>query len=105
MAWPKPRFSRSEVNRAGEVLLAPLFNSDDYVHAMEVLGNWRSCHGYALNTFQMTLRDKLRPLDGDAIVAQRLKRTPSIISKLRRFPKMKLSRMQDIADLRAVVAG
>jgi hypothetical protein len=38
-----------------------------------------------------------------ALVAQRLKRVPSIISKLERFPSMNLSRMQDIGGCRAVV--
>ena len=38
-------------------------------------------------------------------VAQRLKRTPSILAKLRRFPSMKLSRMQDIGGARAVLPG
>jgi putative GTP pyrophosphokinase len=38
-----------------------------------------------------------------ALVAQRLKRTPSIISKLKRFDSMELARMQDIGGLRAVV--
>lgn len=103
MAWPIPRFSRSEVNRAGETLIAPIFNSTDYVRATEVLSNWRSCHGYAVNTFQATLRRKLATIDEDAIVAQRLKRTPSIVSKLQRYGTMRLSRMQDIGGLRAVV--
>ena len=65
--------------------------------------NWRSCHGYPINTFQGTLRQKLNSVDTDAIVAQRLKRMPSIIGKLHRFPNMQLARMQDIGGLRAVV--
>lgn len=51
------------------------------------------------------MREKLRAIDSNALVAQRLKRSPSIISKLKRFPKMKLSRMQDIGGLRAVVSN
>jgi ppGpp synthetase/RelA/SpoT-type nucleotidyltranferase len=35
---------------------------------------------------------------------QRHKRSPSIISKLARFPQMELSRMQDIGGCRAIVA-
>jgi hypothetical protein len=41
----------------------------------------------------------------DTIVAQRLKRTPSIIAKLKRFPTIPLAEMQDIGGLRAVVAN
>src|SRR5207245_5775536 len=69
-----------------------------------VLSNWRGCHGYPINTFQATLRDKLKRLGmNEAFVAQRLKRTPSIIAKLKRFDTMQLARMQDIGGLRAVV--
>ena len=71
----------------------------------EVLSNWRACHGYPINTFQATLRQKLRTIDKNAIVAQRLKRAPSVIAKLQRFPTMKLAQMQDIGGLRAVVSS
>jgi hypothetical protein len=68
-----------------------------------VLGNWRACHNYPINTFQATLRSRLKNVDRKATVAQRLKRLPSIIGKLVRFPHMELSRMQDIGGLRAIV--
>ncbi|MEA1894581.1 MAG: RelA/SpoT domain-containing protein [Euryarchaeota archaeon] len=71
---------------------------------MEILNNWRSCHRYPINTFQATLHQKVEKIDSKAFVAQRLKRTPAIISKLQRFTKMKFSRMQDIGGLRVVVA-
>lgn len=71
--------------------------------AQSILGNWRACHGYPINTFQATLRTKLGRWGMDAIVGQRLKRTPSILSKLRRYESMRLSQMQDIGGLRAVV--
>jgi hypothetical protein len=58
---------------------------------------------YPINTFQALLRLKLKNIDSDAIVAQRLKRAPSILAKLQRFEGMKLARMQDIGGLRAVV--
>jgi len=107
MSFPTPRFSRTQVQRAGELLI-----SDDgvddlakWLNAFEVLSNWRACHGYPINTFQATLRTKLKKIDATALVAQRLKRTPSILNKLTRFPGMSLSRMQDIGGLRAVVSS
>lgn len=103
MAWPTPNYSRGEVNRAGDTLLAPVEDLKEWLDAWTVLSNWRSCHGYPINTFQATLRQKLQNIDNDAIVAQRLKRAVSIVGKLRRLNSMKLSRMQDIAGLRAVV--
>ena len=103
MSWPIPQFSRSKINRAGEILAADNPAPEDFAWAQDVLSNWRACHGYPVNTFQATLRARLNTIDKNAIVAQRLKRTPSIINKLRRFAGMNLARMQDIGGLRAVV--
>ncbi|MBN2106501.1 MAG: RelA/SpoT domain-containing protein [Deltaproteobacteria bacterium] len=99
MAFPKPQFSRTQVDRAGQTLLA---NHEDQ-KASVILTNWRASHGYPVNTFQATLRLRLRNIDPKALVAQRIKRTPAILSKLKRFNSMRLSQMQDIGGLRAVV--
>ena len=72
-------------------------------HALDVLNNWRSSHSFPLNTLQMALRQRSASVCEAPIVAQRLKRVPSIIQKLRRFPNMNLSRMQDIGGARAVL--
>jgi putative GTP pyrophosphokinase len=77
----------------------------EIVHAFEVINNWRSSHSYAINTFQATIRSRLKSIDPTALVAQRLKRFPSIVYKLQRYSGMKLSRMQDIGGLRAVVGN
>lgn len=116
MTLPKPLYTRGQVNRAGEILRAAWavtedpataagVNPDDFFWAYEVLGNWRACHNYPINTFQATLRNRLKGLDRNATVAQRLKRLPSIIGKLVRFPHMELARMQDIGGLRAIVGS
>jgi putative GTP pyrophosphokinase len=109
MAWPTPKFSRNQVSTAGEYLTKSEDPPETYelfeqwVSAYEILANWRACHGYPINTFQATLRTRLKAIDPDALVAQRLKRTPSILNKLVRFKGMSLARMQDIGGLRAVV--
>ncbi len=106
MAFVEPTYSKSQVNRAGDILAAPAsYSVEDQEWADEVLANWRACHGHPINTFQATLRKKLKTIDEDAIVAQRLKRAPSIILKLQRFRGMRLARMQDIGGLRAVVSS
>jgi putative GTP pyrophosphokinase len=97
------KFSKNEVNRAGEILRNEEQGVDELTWAEEVLENWRGRHAYPINTFQATLRNKLKIIDKKALIAQRLKRSPSIVSKLQRFLKMQLSRMQDIGGLRAVV--
>lgn len=104
MTYPTPIFSRSQVQKAGESLISEAAESKAWADAFLVLSNWRACHGYPINTFQATLRTKLKKIDANALVAQRLKRTPSILRKLQRLSGMSLSRMQDIGGLRAVVS-
>jgi hypothetical protein len=110
VSFPIPEYSRKQVKNAGATLVAfeesneGEFNLDKWFDAFVVLTNWRACHGYPINTFQATLRNKLKKIDPDALVAQRLKRTPSIINKLQRIRGMNLARMQDIGGLRAVVS-
>jgi hypothetical protein len=50
-------------------------------------------------------RKKAFEVDKKSIIVQRLKRTPSILAKLRREGGMKLDRMEDIAGCRIVVAN
>lgn len=104
MAWVIPQYSKERVKRAGSTLFKEDATDEEFEEALQVLNNWRSSHSYPVNTFQAGLRNKLSALGIDGLVAQRLKRIPSIVSKLERFPKMSLSRMQDIGGLRAVVS-
>ncbi len=106
MAFVKPEFSRKQVEKAGDVLRERPGDMAKLMAAIPVISNWRAAHAYPLNTFQATLRHKLKSLGLDAKTApvgQRLKRLPSIVMKLQRFDQMSLARMQDIAGLRAVV--
>jgi Region found in RelA / SpoT proteins len=52
---------------------------------------------------QTGLRRYAREVSTKPLLAQRLKRVPSIVEKLRRFPTMNLSRMQDVGGCRAVL--
>jgi hypothetical protein len=103
MPWAVPLYTRPDVDRAGDVLIAPAPAPPALEEALEVINNWRSSHSFPLNTFQITLRNKARQADEAALVAQRIKRLSSIAYKLRRFKEMRLSRMQDIGGCRAVV--
>ncbi len=102
MSFPKLLYSKSQINKAGEILIKTHPSLKEILRAFEVISNWRACHGYPMNTFQVTLRRRLKGFDG-AIGAERLKRIPSIIDKLKLQQNMQLSRMQDIGGLRAVV--
>lgn len=95
--------SKNSVRKAGEVLRS---SSDpmELTRAIDLLSQWRSLHSYPINTFQAYLRAKIKKENyGGTIVAQRLKRTPSIIAKLQRFPHMQLDQMQDIGGIRIVL--
>lgn len=103
MAKVEFKYSKSAVNKAGVALISNDISLHD--EAKAILDNWRACHVSPLNSFQTSLRQKLKQIDPDALVSQRLKRTPSIISKLERNPGMNLARMQDIGGIRAVVSN
>ena len=66
---------------------------------------WRSSHAFPLNTFQVTLRRRAKSISQQAEVFQRMKRAQSVVLKLRRFPDMRLSRMQDIGGCRAIMSN
>lgn len=93
--------SKTRIDKAGEALKA----YEQSPAELQILSSWRAAHAYALNTFQSLFRSKIRTLKNskDIVVAQRLKRLPSIISKLQRFPTMNLSQMQDIGGIRIIV--
>src|ERR1700752_3280507 len=120
MAWATPQFSKADVDRAGAALIDEKLNDtltedpgfqrretwdawEVYDEALRVTNNWRSSHSYPLNVFQINLRRKVRRVDTQGLVSQRIKRLPAIDLKLRLHHHMKLSQMQDIGGCRAVV--
>ncbi|MBC8287578.1 MAG: RelA/SpoT domain-containing protein [Nitrospinae bacterium] len=103
MKFPTLNYSKTKVNKAGKILIANSSTQRELLWAHSVLSNWRACHGHPINTFQALLRTRIKAISGKAFAAQRLKRTPSIIEKLKRFDTMQLTQMQDIGGLRAVV--
>jgi putative GTP pyrophosphokinase len=104
MAFPLvPTESKGQINKAGKVLLKGATSEEELEWAWDLVSRWRACHAYPINTFQATLRNKTSGF-ADPIVAQRLKRMPTIINKLDRYPAMQLTTMQDIGGVRAVVS-
>lgn len=98
-----PNESKTQINKAGKVIVTTNANSNEYRNSQELANRWRACHAYPINTFQATLRTKLKPFKGNPIVAQRLKRMPTVIDKLKRHPNMQLTTMQDIGGIRAIL--
>lgn len=104
MAWTEPKYSRTQVDAAGDLLISkgPVL-AEKRNAALEIMGNWRSSHIYPLRAIRKTLESRAKSVWPMAIVGRRLKRLSSIEVKLKRFPHMKLSQMQDIGGCRAVV--
>ena len=101
---PVPKESKNQINRAGQILVEDNPSKEELAMARDLADKWRACHAYPINTFNSTLRNKIKDYP-DPIVAQRLKRMPTIIDKLKRYPTMTLTTMQDIGGLRAVLGS
>ncbi|RJP74474.1 MAG: (p)ppGpp synthetase [Candidatus Zixiibacteriota bacterium] len=104
---PVPSESKSQINKAGKILVQDNPFDIDFDWALNLADRWRACHAYPINTFQATLRNRIDSLSSSDsyIVAQRLKRMPTIIDKLKRYPAMQLTTMQDIGGVRAVLGS
>lgn len=103
MAWANRQYSKGQIDRAGEALIRLAKDDTTRDQAIAVVDNWRSCHAYPLQVIKMNLFRRARKIDHTALIAQRLKRRPSIELKLHDNPSMKLSQMQDIGGCRAVL--
>jgi len=100
-----PKYSRTQVNTAGQILKTNAATETISVsEAEDILTYWRYIHAPVINTFQSSLRTRMaKKYNRGGFIAQRLKRVSSIISKLQRYPAMKLAKMQDIAGIRVVM--
>jgi len=96
-------YSRKAVGRAGAILQKENHLTKDYYSSMEILSNWRASHIYPLSKIQNLLYKRAKKIDKKSLIAQRLKRTPSIINKLKLMKNSQLQRMQDIGGCRAIV--
>jgi len=109
MTWAKPNEnSKSRLDLAGSVLASKKSPNIKKEEAIEILNNWRASHSYPMHVFKMRLKRVSQKIDLQSLAVQRLKRVPSILSKLQRKysgkkPTMKLSQMQDIAGCRVVM--
>ena len=91
-----PGGSKNRVNKAGNNVRSGCATNED----LRVIDEWRAAHRGVLNTFQAILR--MRTRGSQIFVAQRHKRKSTIFGKLSRFPRMQLSRMDDVAGCRLI---
>ncbi len=106
-------YSKTRVNRAGtffaehvrlaaEGKRAVGAQREEVIEALEIIEWWRGEHARPLSRVAANLRYYAAE-EGRPVVAQRLKRVPTIAGKLLREPGMKLARMGDIGGVRAVI--
>ncbi len=94
-----PGGSRQRVNKAGQQVRNKTAGNSDF----QVIDHWRTAHWRVINTFGSFLRMRIsRTRQSGIVVAQRHKRKHTIIDKLKRFPKMQLARMDDVAGCRLI---
>ncbi|UPG86384.1 RelA/SpoT domain-containing protein [Luteibacter aegosomatis] len=99
------RYSRAAIDKAGKSLALLTSSEEEVSRALDVLANWRSSHAFPLNSMTMDLKQKVKRVNPQGLVAQRLKRAKSIVGKLLFKPSMRLTQMQDIGGCRAIVGS
>jgi putative GTP pyrophosphokinase len=117
---PERTYSKEAVNKAGQLLrgffhtpraegqeILDGWDGNELVDAMYAVTWWKQQHAHPLSMVAANLRYHVAKeegaIDGRLDVAQRLKKRDTIIDKLNRYPKMKLTRMHDIGGVRATL--
>ena len=94
-----------EIDEAGRKLVSLRNDPEresEWLDAVHVVDQWRRAHSEPLRTFQANLRRRVK---SRGIVATRLKRLPTIIGKLERLQRLRLSQLQDIGGCRVIVGN
>jgi hypothetical protein len=90
------KISKGIVDKMGNLLRSEPQNEE----ALEILDTWRTMHAEPLQKVVAVVGEFYG--ESTTSLSSRLKRSVSMIEKLKRQPDMKLSRMQDIAGVRLV---
>ncbi len=98
-----PEHSKSAVTRASKLIGKGRGTSAELADARAVLSNFRSAHAFPLNAVTVTVRQKALSINQNAVVAQRLKRLPTILDKLTRIPTMSVTTMHDLGGCRVIL--
>ncbi|MCP9799882.1 RelA/SpoT domain-containing protein [Synechococcus sp. RedBA-s] len=96
-------FSKTRIDKAGRALARDEYRSEEeYFDLEEVFDEYRKLHLAPLSLTTLEIQNWLAAEEGEYCIAQRLKRKPQIVRKLKRL-NTRLSQLQDIAGLRIVV--
>lgn len=98
------KVSKRGLDRAGKIIRLHRDN-EEYHAAIDVLNRWREQHILPMDYYFDACNEIVRchSLYQNTVVAERLKRLPTIVDKLDRFPHMHLSTMYDIGGVRVIL--
>ncbi|HEY0640784.1 MAG TPA: RelA/SpoT domain-containing protein [Pseudonocardiaceae bacterium] len=100
--WVVPEHSNKAVQRASRVVGKGTGTDEEVQAARDVLSNYRLAHAFPLNAVTVTVRQRALAVNPNAVVAERRKRLPTIIDKLKRHPTMSVTTMQDLGGCRVI---
>ncbi len=108
-AWIQRRYGKGEIDRAADILVPWWMANEDLMEVDQQRVNNRKSSRIGVHRTPC----RCWPSDGahfahetrcpEWVIAQRLKRISSVLNKLAREPRMKLSQMQDLGGCRAIV--
>jgi ppGpp synthetase/RelA/SpoT-type nucleotidyltranferase len=95
--------SKTKIDRAGSALARDSYRTDEeYIELEDIFDEYRKRHLQPLSETTMELQGWLGDYGRPYYIAQRLKRKPQIVRKLRRL-SVRLSQLQDIGGSRIIV--
>ena len=96
--------SKNKIKKAGKILAdKDAHSKQEILNSESILQYWRILHEQIMTEFYDIVLKEAKDIDTFATVAQRVKRSESIIAKLQRQPVNQLTTMQDIAGIRAIM--
>ena len=92
--------TKNQLRKYGKILVKNPKN----IKALYKVNRWRASHAYPMHIIFIAIKNKATRIDKNKnfIVAQRIKRLPTIINKLERHKGMRLDTMQDIGGVRVI---
>lgn len=96
-------YTKTKIDQAGHALTKGIFKSQDHeIEAEIVFDEYRKAHLQPLTDVTYLIQEWLAQLDKKFYIAQRLKRRPQILRKMKRF-SVRLTQLQDIGGNRVIV--
>ena len=96
-------YSKTKIDSAGRALSKGVFKSEDQeIEAEIIFDDYRRAHLQPLTDTTYLIQGWLSQFDKGFYIAQRLKRRPQILRKMRRF-SVRLTQLQDIGGNRVIV--